>query len=116
MPVPDPRHYDFEKLWVMKAPMWRTFVCLEHSISYDDIVGVPIPMADYHKAQITCGCMVPFNQIAFEFLKGFKDEELQECGTCGHLKRFHGPLACFILIAGNPNNKCDCKVFVARKR
>ena len=53
--------------------MWRTFVCLDHSLSYDDIVGIPLPMTDYHKAQAKCGCLVPFNQPAFEVLRGFRD-------------------------------------------
>lgn len=73
---PDPIDYDFPKLWVMKCPMWRSFVCLDHTISYNDIIGIPIPLTDYHKAQIKCGCIVPFNQIAFEWLKGFRSDPL----------------------------------------
>lgn len=74
--MPDPKEYDWPKLWDAKIPMWRTFVCLDHTISCDDIIGVPIPMADYHKAQLKCGCMVPFNQKAFEWLKGFITDHL----------------------------------------
>jgi len=111
-PAPDPSQYDFEKLWVMKVPMWRTFVCLEHS-NYDDIIGVPLPMLDQHKARVACGCMVPFNQIAFEFLSGIKSDELQEC-SCGHLKRFHVE-GCHYFVA--IETKCACEEFVlAQKR